>query len=59
MENINKQYFRKRMINITYVIKKILDEMGCKKYKSIDLKISPKTLETYDIWWKTYKELIT
>ena len=58
MENINKQYFRKRMINITYVIKKILDEMGCKKYKSIKLKISPKTLETYDRWWETYKELI-
>ena len=58
MENINKQYFRKRMINITYVIKKILDEMGCEKYKSIKLKISPKTLETYDSWWETYKELL-
>ena len=46
------------MINITYVIKKILDEMGCEKYKSIKLKISPKTLETYDRWWETYKELI-
>ena len=58
MENINKQYFRKRMINITYVIKKILDEMGCEKYKSLELKISPKTLETYDSWWETYKELL-
>ena len=58
MENINKQYFRKRMINITYVIKKILDEMGCEKYKNLELKISPKTLEIYDSWWETYKELL-
>ena len=58
MENINKQYFRKRMINITYVIKKILDEMGCENYKNIKFKISPKTLEIYDRWWETYKELL-
>ena len=58
MENINKQYFRKRMINITYVIKKILDEMGCEKYKNLELKISPKTLEIYDKWWGSYKKLI-
>ena len=58
MKNINKHYFRKRMINLNYIIKKILEEMGCEKYKSLELKISPKTLETYDSWWKTYKELI-
>ena len=58
MENINKQYSRKRMINITYVIKKILDEMGYEKYKILELKISPKTLEIYDSWWETYKELL-
>ena len=58
MESLNKQYFRKRMININYVIKKNLEEMGCEKYKSIELKISPQILEIYDNWWVSYKELI-
>ena len=58
MKIINKKYFRKRMININYVIKKILEEMGCEKSKKISLKISPKILETYYNWWKSYKENI-
>ena len=57
MEILNKQYFRKRMININYLIKKLLEEMGCEKFQLINLKISPKTLEIYDQWWKSYKEL--
>ena len=58
MEIINKQYFRKRMIYINYVIKKNLEEMGCEKYKSIEVKISPQTLEIYDRWWKSYNNLL-
>ena len=58
MKIINKKYFRKRMININYVIKKILEEMECENYKNIELKISPKILEIYDKWWESYKELI-
>ena len=57
MEILNKQYFRKRMININYLIKKLLEEMGCEKYKLIYLKISPQTLEIYDQWWTSYKNL--
>ena len=57
MEIINKQYFRKRLININYLTKKLLEEMGCEKYKLIDLKISPQTLEIYDQWWTSYKNL--
>ena len=57
MEILNKQYFRKRMININYLTKKLLEEMGCEKYKLIDLKISPQTLEIYDQWWASYKDL--
>ena len=57
MEILNKQYFRKRMININYLTKKLLEEMGCEKYKLIDLKISPQTLEIYEKWWKSYKNL--
>ena len=57
MEKLNKQYFRKRMININYLSKKLLEEMGCEKYKLINLKISPKTLEIYEKWWISYKSL--
>ena len=57
MEILNSQYFRKRMISIEYLIKKLLEEMGCEKYKLIELKISPQTLEIYDQWWASYKDL--
>ena len=57
MEKLNKQYFRKRMININYLTKKLLEEMGCEKYKLIDLKISPQILEIYEQWWDSYREL--
>ena len=57
MEILNKQYFRKRMININYLTKKLLEEMGCEKYKLIVLKISPQTLEIYEKWWVSYKDL--
>ena len=57
MEILNKQYFRKRMININYLTKKLLEEMGCEKYKLIYLKISPQTLEIYEKWWNGYKDL--
>ena len=57
MEILNKQYFRKRMININYLTKKLLEEMGCEKYKLIVLKISPQTLEIYEKWWLSYKDL--
>ena len=57
MEKLNKQYFRKRMININYLTKKLLEEMGCEKYNLINLKISPQTLEIYEKWWVSYKEL--
>ena len=57
MEILNKQYFRKRMISIGYLIKQLLEEMGCEKYKLIYLKISPQNLEIYEKWWLSYKDL--
>ena len=57
MKIIDNQYLRKRMININYLTKKLLEEMGCEKYKLIEIKISPQTLEIYEKWWKSYKEL--
>ncbi|CAH3164872.1 unnamed protein product [Porites evermanni] len=57
MEILNKQFCRKRMISIFYLIKKLLEEMGCEKYKLVYLKISPQTLENYEKWWDSYKGL--
>ena len=59
MEILNKEYNRKRMISINYLIKKLLAKMGCEKYKLIYLKISPETLNNYENWWETYKSLKT
>lgn len=58
MQKVNKKYSRKRMINISFIIQKILEEMGCEKYKNIKLKISPQILEVYNNWWNLYKETI-
>ncbi len=55
MKKVNTQYSRKRVINIKYIIKKVLEEMGVEKYKKINNKISPRILEIYDNWWKSYK----
>ena len=59
MEILNNQYCRKRMTSIFYLIKKLLAEMGCEKYKLIYLKISPQTLDNYENWWDSYKSLKT
>ena len=57
MEILNKQFFRKRMINIFYLIKKLLQEMGSEKYELLYFKISKKTLEKYERWWNSYKSI--
>lgn len=48
MESLNNKFKRKRMIRIYYLIRKILQEMGCNGYQAIDLKISNQTLEKYE-----------
>ena len=62
MEILNKEYNRKRMVSIEYLIKKLLDEMGGESRKAsklIYLKISPQTLDNYENWWYSYKSLKT
>ena len=62
MEILNKEYNRKRMISIEYLIKKLLDEMGGESRKAskvVYLKISPQTLDNYENWWVSYKSLKT
>ena len=55
IDEINEHFNRKRMINVFYLIKKLLKEMGCEKYKQIGLKLSKKTFQKYEKWWKMYK----
>ena len=57
MEKLNKQFNRKRMISIGYLIKKILEEMGNKKQELIHLNIGGQTLVNYEKWWHSYKSL--
>ena len=48
ISKLNKQFCRKRMISIFYLIKKCLEEMGCEKHHQVYLKISKQTLENYE-----------
>ena len=57
MEKLNKQFNRKRTINIIYLIKKILEEMGNDKHKLIYFNIGDQTLANYEKWWQGYKSL--
>ena len=57
MEKLNKQFNRKRMISIIYLIKKILEETGNVKHKLVDLNIGVQTLVNYEKWWSSYKSL--
>ena len=51
MKKVNKKFSRKRMINIFYIINKMLEEMGL---NVIQLNISSQTRNYYDKWWETY-----
>ena len=55
LNKINDRYKRKKMINITYLIKKILSEFDKNEADKIQLKFSDKTLKFYDNWYKTYE----
>ena len=59
MEKLNKQFNRKRTINIVFLIKKILEEMRNTKHSLIELSIGDQTMENYEKWWNSYKSLNT
>ena len=54
IEKINEKYGRKRLINITYLIKRILGEYDKSEADKIQLKLSEKTLKFYDEWYDSY-----
>lgn len=56
ISEINARFNRKRMISVFYIIKRLLQEMGCEKYHQVGLKLSKQTFQSYEKWWKCYKE---
>ena len=57
LNTINIKYERKRLINISYLIKRILGEYDKNEADKIELKLSDKTLNFYDNWYKTYQTI--
>ena len=57
MEELNKQFSRKRSISVIFLIKKILEEMNNPKHSLVEINIGDQTLENYQNWWKSYKTL--
>ena len=55
LNKINDTYKRKRLINITYLIKRILSEYDKNEADKMQLKLSDKTFKFYDNWYKTYE----
>ena len=47
----NEKWKRKRLINITYLIKRVLSEHDKSEADKIQLNISKKTLKFYDEWY--------
>ena len=57
INTINLKHERKRMINITYLIKRILDKYDDYEADKIELNISDETLEFYDDWFETFQAI--
>ena len=55
INKINQEHERKRMINISYVIKKILKKYDEQEAKKIKLNIGDDTKYEYDVWLKTFQ----
>ena len=48
---------KKRLINITYLIKKLLSEYDNSKAKKIKLHLSEKILNFYNDWYDDFKKI--
>ena len=56
IEKINEKCKRKRMINISYVIKRVLSEYDKTRADKIQLHLSEKILKFYDEWYDEYQK---
>ena len=56
MEKINEKWKRKRLINITYLIKRVLSGYDKLRADKIQLHLSEKILKFYDQWYDEYQK---
>ena len=56
MEKINEKWKRKRLINITYLIKRVLSEYDKTRADKIQLHLSEKILKFYDEWYDNFQK---
>ena len=56
LKKINEKWKRKRMINISYVIKRVLSEYDKIRADKIQLHLSEKILKFYDEWYDEYQK---
>ena len=57
MKTINEKWKRKRLINITYLIKRLLSEYDNSKAEKIELNLSEKILNFYNEWYDDFKKM--
>ena len=55
INKLNQEHERKRMINISYIIKKILKKYDKQEAKKIKLNIGEDTKHKYDVWFKNFQ----
>ena len=55
INKINQEHERKRMINISYIIKKFLKKYDKQEAKKIKLNIGDDTKKEYNVWFKTFQ----
>ena len=56
MEKINEKWERKRLINISYLIKRVLSEYDKTRADKIKLHLSKKILKFYDEWYDNFQK---
>ena len=58
INKLNQEHERKRMINISYIIKKILKQYDKQEAKKIKLNIGDDTQHKYDVWFKNFQSTL-
>ena len=56
MEKINEKWKRKRLISITYLIKRVLSATDETRADKIQLHLSEKILKFYDEWYDHFQK---
>ena len=56
IDKINEKWKRKRLINISYVIKRMLSEYDKSRADKIQLHLSEKILKFYDEWYDNFQK---